>query len=298
MIRNLTISTIILVAILGLAAGCEPENNDINMTEDELQSEQYALDKSGGGFTPTDGGLDAILEDAGEDDSDGVTSEDDWETPVLCGLGSCPLGIIKGAWKRKGPKGGVFAGNWISKKGKTSGKLAGIWGVNKGGKRVFFGKFIGLDNEFKGMIKGTYTPAKATKPGIVEAGIFKGEWTDASGKPGGVLAGKYTVGPAGGKGQFNGGWKVADETESCVEECLEDGYMTLNGDMAEWVENPTQEECEEYCEDVVAEESNGGEQECGPDCMNACEPWNPGWIESEQLWDLYCSCLGSCGCGC
>jgi len=294
--RNLKISTIIVAALFTLAAGCEPESGDINMTEDELQSEGYALEKSDGGFTPTDGGLDEIFADAGDDD--GVTADDDWETPELCGLGSCPLGIIKGAWKRKGPMGGVFAGNWISKQGGSAGKLAGIWGVNKAGKRVFYGKFIGLDNEFKGMIKGTYTPAKATKPGIVEAGIFQGQWSDAEGLPAGKLAGKYTVGPAGGKGQFNGGWKVADEAGTCVEECLEDGYMTLNGDMAEWVENPTVEECEEYCADETAEEANGADEECGPDCMNACEPWNPGWIESEELWNLYCSCLGSCGCGC
>ena len=91
--RNLTISTTILVAVFALAAGCEPESNDINMTEDELQSEAYALEKSDGGFTPTNGGLDAIFAEAGEDDADGVTADDDWETPVSCGLGSCPLGI-------------------------------------------------------------------------------------------------------------------------------------------------------------------------------------------------------------
>ena len=294
---NLKISTIILAAVLAFSAGCETENSDVGMTEDELQSEAYALEKTDGGFTATDDGLETLFDEAGASDDD-VTADDDWETPVLCGLGSCPLGIIKGAWKRKGPKGGVFAGSWINKKGTKSGKLAGIWGIKGDGKRVFFGKYLGLDNEFKGMLKGTYTPAKATKPGVTEAGVLKGQWTDAAGEPGGVLAGKYTVGPKAGKGAFAGGWEAVDTAGDCVEECLEDGYMVLNGDMAEWVENPTQEECEEYCEDAVAEEANGADEECGPDCMNACEPWNPGWIESEDLWDLYCGCLGSCGCGC
>ena len=121
-------------------------------------------------------------------------------------VGPCPKGFMGGKWKRLGPKGGIFAGKWQNAGGGIDGKLAGIWGKRKNGKRVFFGLYVGKDKKFKGLLKGTYTPAKSLPVGVKEGGFLIGHWVGKNGGMGGVLKGIYHIAEEGGKGSFKGKW--------------------------------------------------------------------------------------------
>ena len=239
-----------------------------------------------------------------------------------------PMGFMHGFWKRLNKKGGIFAGKFKTVNGDVAGKLAGLWGKRKNGNRVLFGMYLDKDGGFKGIIKGHYGPVDELPTGE-KGGIIHGRWFAKGDKKAGALKGTYHVDEAG-KGSFQGVWgtllkdkdpKVKDKpfdpseievggmvpeeeapADDCIDDCLENGYMYLDGDMGVMVEEPTEEECTDYCADQV-DESNGGsgpalDGECTDDCMNGCEYINPGASEDEELWSWYCGCLSSCGCGC
>jgi hypothetical protein len=123
--------------------------------------------------------------------------------------GPCPGGFLEGVWKRKNEKGGFFMGKWRTANGKVTGKLAGIWGMRKNGKRVLFGLYVGNGGAEKGLIKGTYKPAPKLPAKLVEGGHFQAHWHDALGDMKGGLKGFYGIGAEAGKGHFVGGWKTA-----------------------------------------------------------------------------------------
>jgi len=116
----------------------------------------------------------------------------------------CEAGLAHGYWKRLNPKGGIFAGKWIAHDGASKGKLAGLWGTRNDGTRVLFGAYLSANGAFKGVLKGTYTPLPAALD--KNGGIFKANWHDKDKAIGGILRGRYTVAPAGGKGAFLGRW--------------------------------------------------------------------------------------------
>jgi len=171
----------------------------------------------------------------------------------------CPKGFIDGYWKRLGLKGGVFGGKFVSDNGKLHGKLAGIWGVNKKGQRVFFGIYKGIDNVFRGFIKGKYQPVDLPGTDKVEGGVFHGHFVGKSGLYMGSLKGFYTN--KGGHGKFHGRYREACKCGG-VKECLDNeaaAYKKLCGDlqpkecMAEAGEAFC-EKCNDKCEKCQAED--------------------------------------------
>ena len=116
----------------------------------------------------------------------------------------CEAGLVHGYWKRLNPKGGIFGGKWIAHDGAPMGKLAGLWGTRADGTRVLFGAYVSANGAFKGVLKGTYTPVPAALD--KNAGIIKANWHDKDKAIGGILRGRYSIAPAGGKGAFLGRW--------------------------------------------------------------------------------------------
>lgn len=111
-------------------------------------------------------------------------------------VGGCAAGFIMGHWHRLAPGAGFFLGQWAGVKGALHGHLGGIYGVKPNGDQVFFGKYIGLGGQARGILAGGYSD-----------GRFAGEWHGANG-PMGRLGGIYreTIpGPEQG-GFFLGGW--------------------------------------------------------------------------------------------
>jgi len=90
--------------------------------------------------------------------------------------------------------------------GELHGHLDGIWGINRAGRRVLFGKYIGNDGRFRGLIRGVWGE-----------GRFTAVFVDAEGNYRGGLGGHYgTVGsPLPGDGLFGGRWVEACEAERC-----------------------------------------------------------------------------------
>lgn len=120
--------------------------------------------------------------------------------------GACPKGLVGGYWKRLSPKGGVFGGKWMAVNGDADGKVYGIWGTRKNGKRVFFGVYAS-NGAPKGMIAGRWQAFPEAGAG----GTMQGHWIGTDGAVHGMLKGVYGGGEAegDGKGTFQAVWKEA-----------------------------------------------------------------------------------------
>ncbi len=126
--------------------------------------------------------------------------------------GDCPRGYLGGHWQANDDSagvGGTFEGRWVTDDGETTGHLQGRYGVNSNGRKVFFGKVINLDGNFRGFLRGTWTPAEG-RPG----GRFAGVYYDAMDSPAGRVFGHYRSDrsdstTASREGVFQGVWKKA-----------------------------------------------------------------------------------------
>jgi hypothetical protein len=116
--------------------------------------------------------------------------------------GACDHGFLRGRWRTLTPNAGVYAGLVVGTDGAVAGHVRGIYGHRQNGDAVFFGKFIGLDGHFRGILGGTY-----------DAGHFGGRWLDRSGDHGAVR-GMYRAGETLRAGQFLGRWAEA----SCAQQ--------------------------------------------------------------------------------
>jgi len=108
----------------------------------------------------------------------------------------CQHGMIGGKWHALAQGKGRFIGVVAAPDGEPVGHMKGIYGVRENGKRVFFGKYINLDGEFRGIFGGKYGE-----------GMFEGRWKHASGEVG-ALGGEYREdipGPETG-GHYIGRW--------------------------------------------------------------------------------------------
>ncbi len=207
-------------------------------------------------------------------------------------VGPCPKGFLGGKWKRLGPKGGIFAGKWQNAGGSVDGKLAGIWGKRKNGKRVFFGLYVDKDKKFKGLLKGTYTPSASLPAGVKEGGFLVGHWVGKDGGLGGVLKGIYHIAEDGGKGSFKGKWhakcpkadaegpKVCPAAEEIDPECADGGEEYCESadkpGMCKCKPGPEGEEiC--ACAGCLGEEPLPGKDTCLDD--GTCGPDETGTIE-------------------
>jgi hypothetical protein len=118
----------------------------------------------------------------------------------------CPKGFIDGYFKKVTEKGGIFGGKWISMNGEYHGKLAGIWGLNKKGKKVIYGIYTGIDSKFKGLVKGHYVPMPEKSAVIKDGGIFFAQYLDKNFKNAGTIKGFYVV-KDGEMGKFHGRYR-------------------------------------------------------------------------------------------
>lgn len=119
----------------------------------------------------------------------------------------CARGFMGGAWMSDpdGP-GGVFRGRFVLANGHFRACLAGRYGTNDQGERVFAGKIIARDGTLLGLVAGQWEPS----PDLVAGGHFHGRWVNRNGERMGELRGRYQAGPRGHGGFFEGAW-----AESC-----------------------------------------------------------------------------------
>ncbi|MBN1349949.1 hypothetical protein JXJ21_11110 [candidate division KSB1 bacterium] len=112
-------------------------------------------------------------------------------------------GFLEGRWIRTDSTGGGFKGRWINSIGTHAGYLKGIWGINKAGHKVMFGKWITLSGRFNGLLAGTWN-----KGADEHQGNFEGYWVERNLRHAGDFKGQWKTGDAGTRaGQFQGRWR-------------------------------------------------------------------------------------------
>jgi hypothetical protein len=122
----------------------------------------------------------------------------------------CHSGFLGGYWQSRVDDehgGGWFRGRVTNEHGRLRGYMAGRFGINAEGNRVFRGKFIGGQGHVLGLLGGVYEPA-GDGSGM---GSFRGRWVNRNGDVMGVLMGRYESIPGHGAGFFHGRWQ-----ENCL----------------------------------------------------------------------------------
>ncbi|MBT8492458.1 MAG: hypothetical protein KJO07_05325 [Deltaproteobacteria bacterium] len=115
---------------------------------------------------------------------------------VAQAIDNCANGFLAGRWHRIGPRGGVLLGRVRGPMGGLRGFMRGLYGQNAEGEKIFFGKYVGLAGQFRGIYAGTYGD-----------GEFRGRWIVRTGDKG-VLGGHYRESAPGPRigGHFIGRW--------------------------------------------------------------------------------------------
>lgn len=144
----------------------------------------------------------------------------------------CPKGFLEGHWGVDSTGQGVFRGRWISRNGLLVGHLRGYWGrmdVDGIVMNIFYGKYIDLSGNFRGLLKGIYQPhpsAHANPNAFAHAaGWFYGHFYDGNGAVQGVLKGHYKMprnDARGRLGYFAGRWKTYCGDERAVDDGFEE----------------------------------------------------------------------------
>lgn len=131
----------------------------------------------------------------------------------------CPHGYLMGGWRTiepdtivvdstetRGVVLGRYRGVWISHHGGPGGYLKGVFGINSGGERVFFGKYVDTLGRFQGILKGTYGPSPYVSADVAHPhGWFQGVWFGRDRLVKGRLKGHW-VSCEPGHGYFHGLW--------------------------------------------------------------------------------------------
>jgi len=136
----------------------------------------------------------------------------------------CPKGFLEGYWGKDSTGMGVFKGRWISQHGVLAGYLFGHYGIDpddpdSATANMFFGKYIDVNGQFEGLLKGEYKGWNINFSGNGNnyfwrhfgGGWFRGQFYDANGNPMGVLRGSYhrpRCDCEDGRGFFKGRWKT------------------------------------------------------------------------------------------
>jgi hypothetical protein len=145
---------------------------------------------------------------------------------TLSDINYCPKGFLSGRYKVLPPAEvdpadgedpdtmarqiGTFAGGYMELHGGIRGFLAGGYGLDENGNRVFFGKYIGRSGVFHGLIRGTWEPGDEDDA----MGTFNGEWVGAGGNVEGYLRGVCHPVESAEGGFFEGRWTTACDNES------------------------------------------------------------------------------------
>jgi hypothetical protein len=115
---------------------------------------------------------------------------------------ACPRGFLRGVWRNHPDRrGGEFFGKYASESGLHLGLVKGFYGVNKQGEKVFFGKWIGRDGEFRGILRGTWDRFEGE-----QAGSFAGGWIGRDRRVHGDLNGEWRRNDERHSGFFRGVW--------------------------------------------------------------------------------------------
>jgi len=107
---------------------------------------------------------------------------------------ACDHGFMRGRWVALRPQLGVYRGVVANAAGDPIGHLRGIWGTRANGDKVMFGKLIGLDGHFRGILAGTYEAGHWRSHWLTRAGdvgVAGGLYFDAPNLPGGFFAGRW-----------------------------------------------------------------------------------------------------------
>lgn len=125
-------------------------------------------------------------------------------------VNTCPRGFLAGYWQQRAGDdrdGGWFRGRLANADGRTRAFIAGRFGVNDAGERVFRGKIIGWNGNILGLVGGHYVPNGDG------SGHFMGRWVTRNRVHHGELKGRYESIPGRGAGFFQGVWE-----KNCVRE--------------------------------------------------------------------------------
>lgn len=146
---------------------------------------------SNAGATPLAIDLDAL--------ADGPVALDAGDGFSLVAVGTrhddaCRAGFMRGRWRALNDHLGGYLGVVTGRGGDVIGHVRGIYGVRKDGTHVMFGKFIGADGAFLGLLRGTF-----------DQDGYHARWIDRAGEHG-VAGGKVFAAPAGARGAFLGRW--------------------------------------------------------------------------------------------
>ncbi len=117
-------------------------------------------------------------------------------------------GFIHGRWGAMAPGDSVghFGGVWVCPSGEVEGYMRGYYGYNSVGRRVMFGKYIGEDGGFKGILRGTWSVAReGGGDRMVRMGRFEGRWVSEADSHAGGIAGSWRTG-RGSEGRYDGRW--------------------------------------------------------------------------------------------
>ena len=133
----------------------------------------------------------------------------------LSDISLCPKGFLSGIWHAPAPEDsvGFFRGKWVGLFGHLHGFLRGAYGYTDEGERVFFGKYISRNGQFRGLLKGRWEPL----PQFPGHGIFRGRWVNAAGNLVGVLGGQYLHLPERPGGFFGGRWAALCDPDAVDE---------------------------------------------------------------------------------
>ncbi|MCK4546311.1 MAG: hypothetical protein KAW17_02625 [Candidatus Eisenbacteria sp.] len=120
--------------------------------------------------------------------------------------GLCKIGFMRGEWFRRGIDWGEFRGGWIGEDEELRGHIHGIWGYDADGRNVLFGKYVDIDGNFMGLLRGTFGrhPTTSRTDGV---GWFRGHWFDKDHEVQGAFAGRWKEPRGrGNNGYFRGIW--------------------------------------------------------------------------------------------
>jgi hypothetical protein len=137
----------------------------------------------------------------------------------------CPKGFLSGVWRRlpadaaqpdslPGELLGHYTGLWRGLDGRVLGFLRGGYGRDADGAEIFLGKIIGRGGEFRGLVRGEWTPA----PDGESLAGFLGRWAGREGRVEGVLGGEAHPVEGTSGGFFVGRW--AADCDPAAEELV------------------------------------------------------------------------------
>jgi hypothetical protein len=116
----------------------------------------------------------------------------------------CDRGFMRGRWHQLRPGLGVYLGVVADADGNRIGHVRGIYGVRRNGEHVMFGKFVGLDGRFRGILAGHYRD-----------GEFRGRWLSRAGEAG-RYGGAYREGIPG--PEVGGAWVGRWAETTCAQD--------------------------------------------------------------------------------